>query len=176
MSKKKNKKNQGGNNMESENKIEELNVVTQEENIEGVQMELTIEDNTESTVVENVEEGINVSEEITEPTVEENIYADQVVVNEEESFQPVEEENVEDITPSEEESHEEEIQNEENFRIGVVVPAFLNVRKEASKDSDIVTIINKDDEVAIVEELEEFYKVNINGFQGFCVKDFISVK
>lgn len=60
--------------------------------------------------------------------------------------------------------------------VGIVTPAHLNIRSEASKDSDIVSILNKNDEVKIVEELDGFYKVFYNGLIGYCVKEFISIK
>lgn len=76
----------------------------------------------------------------------------------------------------------EEIQNEENINIevelrnGIVKPSHLNVRKEASKDSDIIGIVNKDDSLKIIDEFGDFYKVLFNGVEGFCVKEFISVE
>lgn len=66
-----------------------------------------------------------------------------------------------------------------NLLAVVVNCAKLNVRKEASKDSEVVCIITKGDEVAVDLDAstEDFYKINTsNGIEGYCVKDFIEIK
>lgn len=55
----------------------------------------------------------------------------------------------------------------------------LNLRKEASKDSSVVTILYKYAELQIDESksTEEFYKVTtLAGIEGYCMKKFISVR
>ena len=57
----------------------------------------------------------------------------------------------------------------------------LNVRKEPKKDSEVLCVINNNEEVILdVEEeatYKDFYKiVTSNGVKGYCVKDFIEVK
>ena len=66
-----------------------------------------------------------------------------------------------------------------NLLAVVVNCAKLNVRKEAAKDSEIVCIIAKGDELAVDLDAstEDFYKINTsNGIEGYCVKDFIEIK
>lgn len=56
----------------------------------------------------------------------------------------------------------------------------LNVRERASKDSKVLTIINKNEEVTIHHtetESVEFYRVSTSsGVEGFCMRKFITVK
>lgn len=55
----------------------------------------------------------------------------------------------------------------------------LNMRKEASKSSEVVTILHKYAELQIDEanSTEEFYKVTtLAGIEGYCMKKFIKVK
>ena len=74
-----------------------------------------------------------------------------------------------------------ENQNKEvEYIKGVVsVCEKLNMRKEANKESDVVTILSKNTEVKInlSESTDDFYKVTTSmGFEGFCMKKFIYVK
>ena len=132
--------------MESENRIQESII----NNVDIIEESIT-------------EINENVTQEVTEEIIEEG--NNEVVI--------------EDIT---EENKFNEIQNDKNIETqpelvtGSVIPAHLNVRKEASKDSDIIGILTQDEEVKIISELEGFYKILFNGVEGFCVKDFISVK
>lgn len=58
----------------------------------------------------------------------------------------------------------------------------LNVRKEPSKNSEVLCVINKDTQVAvdIVNSTDDFYKVIIDHnnklVEGYCMKQFITVK
>lgn len=64
-------------------------------------------------------------------------------------------------------------------KLGVIVGCtMLNMRKEPSKDSDVVTILSKSDSVQVHldESTEDFYKVRIVDKEGYCVKDFIEIK
>ena len=57
-------------------------------------------------------------------------------------------------------------------KVGVVNVDRLNVRKNPTIESDVVKIINKNDEVIIIEEEGEFYKVK----DGFVMQKFIDEK
>ena len=62
---------------------------------------------------------------------------------------------------------------------GTVGCAKLNVRSDATIDSEPVGIINRDSKVFIYEDesTEEFYKVcTATGLEGYCMKKFISVQ
>ena len=62
---------------------------------------------------------------------------------------------------------------------GVVIPSRLNVRKQPSKDSEVLEVITKNSEVEIGldGETDTFYKVRTkSGVEGYCMKEFISIK
>ena len=58
----------------------------------------------------------------------------------------------------------------------------LNMRKEASKDSEIVYVLSKDSvfTICLEESTEDFYKVYTSNeeilVEGYCLKEFINVK
>ena len=55
----------------------------------------------------------------------------------------------------------------------------LNVRKEAKKESEVIVIINKNEQVTVnvTNSTEDFYKVTTaTGIEGYCMKQFINVK
>lgn len=64
---------------------------------------------------------------------------------------------------------------------GVVIANRLNIRKEASKDAEVLTIISKGTGVGInlTKSTDEFYCVNVvvNGefATGYCMKEFITI-
>lgn len=80
----------------------------------------------------------------------------------------------EEETPEVEETPEAE---EDTEKTGVVTCAKLNVREKPSKDSKVLIVINEKTEVIIDldESTEEFYKVYVLGFAGYCVKQFIQI-
>lgn len=62
---------------------------------------------------------------------------------------------------------------------GIVNCEKLNVRSDATIDSEPVGVINRDSKVFIYEDesTEEFYKVcTATGLEGYCMKKFISVQ
>ena len=65
---------------------------------------------------------------------------------------------------------------------GVVVKcAKLNVREEPSKDANVVQIIDKKTKVMVnlEQSTDDFYYVyslELDGFEGYCVKEFLQVK
>lgn len=50
----------------------------------------------------------------------------------------------------------------------------LNVRKEPSTDADIVTVIDNETEVKVLETVKDFVKVEFDSVTGYCVKKYIS--
>lgn len=132
----------------------------------------TVETNlfVDETIVNTSEENITNVEEVA--TIE---LSGEEIMNNTIISEVVTENVVEDVNS---EIVNEENQNEENIelKVGIVIPDHLNIRKEASKDSDIVGMVNKDDELQITNELEDFYEVLFNGVKCFCVKNFISIK
>jgi uncharacterized protein YgiM (DUF1202 family) len=85
-------------------------------------------------------------------------------------------------TPAEEEVVIEEVIDQcDETAHGVVIADRLNVRKEADKEGDVLTIISKGTGVTVnlTKSTEEFYYVTIlfnNEFvDAYCVKDFIKI-
>lgn len=82
--------------------------------------------------------------------------------------------------PVEEVEEVEELIEEVETVTGVVSGCErLNLRKEASKDSDILSVLNKGTELVVSSEesTDEFYKVVTEaGVEGYCMKKFITIK
>ena len=75
-------------------------------------------------------------------------------------------------------------EEQENKNTGAVAPAVIsgcakiNVRKEASKTAAIVCVIEEGTEVQVDLEnsTEDFYKVSMSNTEGYCMKQFVSIK
>lgn len=90
------------------------------------------------------------------------------------------------IEPIQNEITEPEVEKEEKvedkFVKGIVTAGKLNVRREASKDADVLTIISKGTglEINLTKSTEDFYcvKVIVNAelATGFVMKKFVNVK
>ena len=94
------------------------------------------------------------------------------VTEEETNIEP---EVTEEETNIEPEVTEEEIQNEQLVR---VIPNLLNVRFAAEKDSAIVTIVSKDDELILLdkESINGFYHIiTKTGIEGYCMVEFVEL-
>ena len=144
------------------NNIEELN-----QNIEEVTevKEKTIEEVNKTE--EQVEENTTNVEESTEEVIE-NI--DEAIV----------ESN--DIQDTQNELEIDENNNRNIAQATIIGYTKLNVRKNPYKDSEVVCIITKDSSITVDynESTEDFYKVYVNvdnvPYEGFCMKEFISIK
>lgn len=151
------------------NNIEELN-----QNIEEVTevTEETIEENTEEVneTVEQVEETVN---EVEESTNEAEETTEEVIESTDEAI--VESNDVQD-------TQNDDYKNSNIAQATIIGYTKLNVRKNPSKDSEVVCIITKDSSVTVNydESTEDFYKVYVNvdnvPYEGFCMKEFISIK
>ena len=87
----------------------------------------------------------------------------------------IEPEVTEEETNIEPEVTEEEIQNEQLVR---VIPNLLNIRFAAEKDSTIVTIVSKDDELILLdkEPINGFYHIiTKTGIEGYCMVEFVEL-
>ena len=94
------------------------------------------------------------------------------VTEEETNIEPEVTEGETNIEP---EVTEEEIQNEQLVR---VIPNLLNVRFAAEKDSTIVTIVSKDDELILLdkEPINDFYHIiTKTGIEGYCMVEFVEL-
>ena len=84
-------------------------------------------------------------------------------------------ETVETVEPAE---TVEEAVNAPNIVYGKIANCTkLNIRKKAKKDSDIVTVIDTKANVEIYpdESTKGWYKVNVKGISGYCMKEFIEI-
>lgn len=57
---------------------------------------------------------------------------------------------------------------------GKVVTETLRLRKEASLESTVLDLLSKDDEVEIIAEEGDWYKVNFKTYTGYVSKEYIS--
>lgn len=94
-------------------------------------------------------------------------------IKEEEIVEPEIEEEI--VEPKIEE--EEEIVEPEVF-VGVVDNCTsLRVRKEPNAHAPVLKIINVGTKVDVVDEpTDDFYKVQVAGFTGFCMKEYITIE
>ena len=116
----------------------------------------------ETNIEPEVTEGeTNIEPEVTEEETEEETNIEPEVTEEETNIEP-------EVT-------EEEIQNEQLVR---VIPNLLNVRFAAEKDSKIVTIVSKDDELILLdkEPINGFYHIiTKTGIEGYCMVEFVEL-
>lgn len=80
-----------------------------------------------------------------------------------------------DVTKKEEvvSAEEEAVKEVEETLTGIVNVKLLNVRKEPSKESDVVEILDKDTTIEIFESesTKDFYKTT----NGYVMKQFIDI-
>ncbi|MFN2102447.1 SH3 domain-containing protein [Finegoldia dalianensis] len=80
--------------------------------------------------------------------------------------------------PSEENTASNKPEESTEKKTMKVTADILNLRSEASTNSDIVTKLKKDDELKVIEETKDDYgatwvKVDFNGQVGFVSKEFL---
>ena len=90
-----------------------------------------------------------------------------------------EETNIEPEITEEETNIEPEVtEGETNIELVRVIPNLLNVRFAAEKDSTIVTIVSKDDELILLdkEPINGFYHIiTKTGIEGYCMVEFVEL-
>ena len=59
---------------------------------------------------------------------------------------------------------------------GTVNTDTLNLRKEASKTAAVLSLLNQGDEVEILEESGDWYKIKVNNVTGYVHKDYIDIE
>lgn len=126
----------------------------------------------ENTVNEEITNTENVEEDVIVETMEEVDYT----ANEVEEFN---EEVNETANEAEETTNEVEEESEEDIKSGTIDGCKkLYVRKEPSKNSEPVSIVEEGSELAIdiIHSTDDFYKViTMNGIEGFCVKEYVKI-
>ncbi len=60
--------------------------------------------------------------------------------------------------------------------IGIVTEITVNVRKEASIDSDIIMYVTQDDKVEILSKTGDWYKINFKNTEGYIYSDYIKLQ
>ena len=131
------------------------------------------EENSEQLQLFPIEPEVSEGETNIEPEVSEGETNIEPEVSEEETN--IEPEVTEEEIQNEPEVSEEEIQNEQLVR---VIPNLLNVRFSAEKDSTIVTIVSKDDELILLdkEPINGFYHIiTKTGIEGYCMVEFVEL-
>lgn len=160
MSKKKNKKYKEVRNMNNEINNEN-GTITEIKSIEtpiNYVSGLSVHANDVSIIEENTS---NIEENVSEPETEESVITDNG------HNDPIGNEGENAIEESE----------ETNLILGVInCNNLLNVRKEPSKESEVIGIVSNGDNVNVIEEINGFYKITTpSGINGFCVKEFVRI-
>ena len=95
----------------------------------------------------------------------------------------VEESTLENYQEVDQNTEEQTIVEQEQVAATVAQKGFvngcekLNVRTNPTIDSEVVCIINKNDEVIIEESFGDWYSVTTkDGDEGYCMSKFITVK
>lgn len=110
-----------------------------------------------------------------------NKEAEKETVVEEQAVEAVEETKEEVVEATVEEIKEEVVEeaaaDDEILGIGVVTDCLkLNVRKQPSKDAEVLKIIDALTEVVILKEVNDFYEVALKtGESGYCMKKYIAI-
>lgn len=128
-----------------------------------------IENTAEEAVTEETVQAV--AEAIVEEANEQNVDVQEVVQD------IIEESNDESNDESDDESDKEKQEEVVNVKEGIVGGCNkLNVRTEASINSDVACVLNSDSRVYVYldDSTDEFYKIKTqDDVYGYCKKDFI---
>lgn len=98
-------------------------------------------------------------------------------------FEKKEDEVEEKVTEEVQEQSTKEIKEEKiveenkKDKFGKLIDCeLLNARKDPNKESEVLFVINNKNKIKILEELSDFYKVEVNGKEAYCMKNFIKTK
>jgi uncharacterized protein YgiM (DUF1202 family) len=67
------------------------------------------------------------------------------------------------------------IAKEEATTYATVTTEALRVRREASTESDILSLVNKDEDLAVVEEGDEWVRVEVDDEEGYVFKEYVTI-
>jgi uncharacterized protein YgiM (DUF1202 family) len=67
------------------------------------------------------------------------------------------------------------IAKDEATTYATVTTEALRVRREASTDSDILSLVNKDEDLAVVEEGDEWVRVEVDDEEGYVYKEYVTI-
>jgi hypothetical protein len=68
------------------------------------------------------------------------------------------------------------IAKEEAATYATVTTEALRVRREASTESDILSLVNKDEDLAVVEEGDEWVRVEVDDEEGYVYKEYVTIE
>lgn len=111
--------------------------------------------------VEQIEETENNTENVQQKTEDE---PQEVENNTDEPTQEI---------PEQTTSENKQEEKQSSATKGTVDVDFANIRKEASKDSEIITTLTKDTTFDITAETEEWYKIKYTGLNGVTYEGYI---
>ena len=89
----------------------------------------------------------------------------------------LEETKIEEVKEEVKEEAVEEVKEEvKEKKYGQVYNCeLLNVRTEPNTDSEIFSILNRDDKVEILDDILGFYKILKDGSEVYCMKKYIKI-
>ncbi len=61
-------------------------------------------------------------------------------------------------------------------RTGTVNTDDLNLRESASTSADVITVLDKNTKVEVIEEQDDWYKVSYNGKEGYLKKQYVDAE
>ena len=126
----------------------------------------TLKANNEVEIVELINKWAYVSND----TIQGWVRYDNLAKKEQSTEQPQEQEN----TTEPQEQPEQEIEGQSSTQIKYVNTQTVNVRKEASTNASIVTQININTEVEVLSEESGWYRVRVNGVEGYVATTLLS--
>ena len=151
--------------MEEKNYIENSEIIEETENKEIVENNEIVEEGANN--IEPEFETFNVTVEGNDNNIEVQNTTTVVIEPEVEELPEVE---------------EDEVDEDSNIPATLKGCTKLNVRKEASKESEVVCVVTTDCDIAVSMEnsTEDFYKIHtvMNGVlvEGYCMKQFINIE
>ena len=138
---------------------------------------LQIDENTEIEIIEICNNWCRIKVSNNYGWVLKNQLENSIEVQNTEEPQDNEENKDDEISNEEEENNEEQnttTQNQTTSRGGYINVDTVNVRKEKSITSTILTSLTKHTEVVILEEEDNWCKVKVNGVTGYIASKYIS--
>lgn len=145
-------------------------------------MKNNIENSTEQISFDEIIDETNTNEEniieFVDPFTIETTSVDDIDQNTEEISSYSEDEIVENEDKFNDKENLLENENEDQIVKVKVNASALNIRKDANKDADILTIVYKDDILELMEPdvVDGFYYVKTDsGIEGFCMTQFVEL-
>lgn len=127
-----------------------------------------VKQNDEVTIIESLGDWICIESGATKGWIR----SDKLMTVEEKTKQDEDAKAAEEAAKQEEENKQQE--QAQTTKIMYVNSATVNVRKEASKDSDVIEKIKLNTEVSVLSEENGWSKVSVNGKEGYVASNLLS--